>query len=318
MAGSFNFGEWISARSVIGSTLAEIGEENEKLYVCTPDVAMSLIEFQTKFPERFIDVGIAEQNCIGVAAGIALEGNIPVVMGMLPFLSMRSCEQIRTDVCYQNLPVRIIGTGGGLTSGGGSTHNAMEDIAILKSMVNMCVISIGDPNMIRDILKLSMDYTGPMYIRLAQGKKDRVLYEPGRYEFKVGGSVTARNGNDLTVIAHGEMVGMALDVAEELANEGIDLRVIDMYSIKPFDKEAVNKAVEETNGIIVWEDHLMEGGLASTLADYFLDNQISPKQFKRFGIPQVYAGFGAGFEQQGKYGYAEKDIIACAKEMMKK
>lgn len=160
MAGSFNFGEWISARSVIGATLNEIGAENDKLYVCTPDVAMSLIEFKENYPERFIDVGIAEQNCIGVAAGIALEGNIPVVMGMLPFLSMRACEQVRTDVCYQNLPVRIIGTGGGLTSGGGSTHNAMEDIAILKSMVNMTVLSIGDPNMIRDILKLSMDYEG--------------------------------------------------------------------------------------------------------------------------------------------------------------
>ena len=109
---------------------------------------------------------------------------------------------------------------------------------------------------------------------------------------------------------------MALDAAEELAEEGIDLRVIDMYTIKPFDKEAVNKALEETNGIIVWEDHLMEGGLASSLADYFVDNKIQPKQFKRFGIPQVYAGFGAGFEQQEKYGYAKKDIIACVKEMM--
>ncbi|MBQ9063560.1 MAG: hypothetical protein IJ121_12190 [Eubacterium sp.] len=194
MAGSFNFGEWISARSVIGATLNEIGAENEKLFVCTPDVAMNLIEFKENYPERFIDVGIAEQNCIGVAAGIALEGNIPVVMGMLPFLSMRACEQVRTDVCYQNLPVRIIGTGGGLTSGGGSTHNAMEDIAILKSMVNMTVVSIGDPNMIRDILKLSMDYEGPMYIRLAQGKKDRPLYVPGTIEFKSGGCVTARDG----------------------------------------------------------------------------------------------------------------------------
>lgn len=316
MAGSFNFGEWISARSVIGATLNEIGAENDKLYVCTPDVAMSLIEFKENYPERFIDVGIAEQNCIGVAAGIALEGNIPVVMGMLPFLSMRACEQVRTDVCYQNLPVRIIGTGGGLTSGGGSTHNAMEDIAILKSMVNMTVLSIGDPNMIRDILKLSMDYEGPMYIRLAQGKKDRQLYEPGTIDFKIGGSVTARDGKDITVICHGEMVGMALDAAEELAKEGIDLRVIDMYTIKPFDKEAVDKALEETNGIIVWEDHLMEGGLASSLADYFVDNKIQPKQFKRFGIPQVYAGFGAGFEQQEKYGYAKKDIVACVKEMM--
>ena len=142
MAGSFNFGEWISARSVIGDTLHEIGATNEKLFVCTPDVGMNLKQFRQSYPERYIDVGIAEQNCVGVAAGLALAGNIPVIMGMLPFLSMRACEQVRTAVCYQNLPVRIIGTGGGLTSGGGSTHNAMEDIAIVKSMVNMTVISI--------------------------------------------------------------------------------------------------------------------------------------------------------------------------------
>ena len=228
MAGSFNFGEWISARSVIGDTLDEIGKTNEKLFVCTPDVGMNLKRFREHYPDRYLDVGIAEQNCVGVAAGLALEGNIPVIMGMLPFLSMRSCEQVRTAVCYQNLPVRIIGTGGGLTSGGGSTHNAMEDIAILKSMVNMTVLSIGDPNMIRDILHLSMDYAGPMYIRLAQGKKDRQLYEPGTIEYKIGGSVTARDGKDFTILAHGEMVGEALDVAEELAKEGIDVRVIDM------------------------------------------------------------------------------------------
>ena len=317
MAGSFNFGEWISARSVIGSTLNEIGGKNDKLYVCTPDVAMNLIEFKENYPDRFIDVGIAEQNCIGVAAGIALEGNIPVVMGMLPFLSMRACEQVRTAVCYQNLPVRIIGTGGGLTSGGGSTHNAMEDIAILKSMVNMTVVSIGDPNMVRDILKLSMDYEGPMYIRLAQGKKDRVLYEPGTIDFRIGGSVTAREGKDITIIAHGEMVGKALDVAEEAAKDGTDVRVIDMYTIKPFDEKAVIKAINETKGMIVWEDHLMSGGLASSLADFFVDNQIFPKKFKRFGIPQVYAGFGSGDELQAKYGYADEDILDCIKEMMK-
>lgn len=197
MAGSFNFGEWISARSVIGDALLEIGKTNEKLFVCTPDVGMNLKGFRQAFPERYIDVGIAEQNCVGVAAGLALAGNIPVIMGMLPFLSMRSCEQVRTAVCYQNLPVRIIGTGGGLTSGGGSTHNAMEDIAIVKSMVNMTVLSICDPNMIRDILHLSMEYPGPMYIRLAQGKKDRQLYEPGTIPFSIGGSVTAGTARTL-------------------------------------------------------------------------------------------------------------------------
>ncbi|MCD8363331.1 MAG: transketolase family protein [Lachnospiraceae bacterium] len=315
MAGSFNFGEWISARSVIGDTLNEIGKTNEKLFVCTPDVGMNLKGFRENFPERYVDVGIAEQNCVGVAAGLALAGNVPVIMGMLPFLSMRACEQVRTVVCYQNLPVRIIGTGGGLTSGGGSTHNAMEDIAILKSMVNMNVLSIGDPNMIRDILKLSMDFPGPMYIRLAQGKKDRQLYEPGTLTFSIGGSVTAREGKDFTIFAHGEMVGLALDAAEILAADGIDVRVIDMYSIKPFDTEAVEKALTETGNLVVWEDHLMSGGLASTIADYFIDRDLRPKTFRRFGIPQVYAGFGSGEELQRKYGYHIDDVVAYIRSL---
>ncbi len=315
MAGSFNFGEWISARSVIGDTLNEIGKTNEKLFVVTPDVGMNLKNFRENYPERYIDVGIAEQNCVGVAAGLALEGNIPVIMGMLPFLSMRACEQVRTAVCYQNLPVRIIGTGGGLTSGGGSTHNAMEDISILKSMVNMNVLSIGDPNMIRDILLISMDFEGPMYIRLAQGKKDRVLYEPGTNTYSIGGSVTAKDGKDATILCHGEMVGLALDAAEELAKDGIDVRVVDMYSIKPFDTEAVDKAVAETGNIIVWEDHLMTGGLASSIADYFMDKAIQPKSFRRFGIPQVFAGFGSGEEQQLKYGYHIQDVVTYIKSL---
>ncbi|MDO4269506.1 MAG: transketolase C-terminal domain-containing protein [Eubacteriales bacterium] len=316
MAGSFNFGEWISARSVIGDALHEIGETNDKLFVCTPDVGMNLKQFRQDFPDRYIDVGIAEQNCVGVAAGLALEGNIPVIMGMLPFLSMRACEQVRTAVCYQNLPVRIIGTGGGLTSGGGSTHNAMEDIAIVKSMVNMTVLSICDPNMIRDILHLSMDYPGPMYIRLAQGKKDRQLYEPGTVKFSIGGSVTARGGKDAAILAHGEMVGEALDAAEELAKDGIDVRVIDMYTVKPFDEAAVRRAVEETGNIVVWEDHLMSGGLASSISDFFVDNAIRPKHFKRFGIPQVYAGFGSGEELRKKYGYDIADVTKAIRDMV--
>lgn len=273
----------MSGRSVIGDTLYEIGQKDERLFVCTPDIGGALQSFRDTFPERYIDPGICEQNVIGIAAGLALEGNIPVVTGMIPFLSMRACEQIRTDVCYQNLPVRIIGTGGGLTSGGGSTHNAMEDISILKTLVNMSILSIGDPNLIRDALLIGMDYPGPMYIRLAQGKSDTVIYEPG--------SVTLALG------------------------KGIVARVVDMVSIKPLDTELVLRCIRETKDVIVLEDHLTYGGLASSIADIIADYQIYPRHFKRLGIPQVYAGFGSGAELRRKYGYDGEACYLAALEV---
>ena len=139
---TFNFGSFMSARSVVGDTLHELGLKHNNVWGLTADTGGWLAPFKKDFPDRFIDVGIAEQNLAGIAAGLALEGNIPFIAGMVPFMTMRACEQNRTAVCYQDLPVRFIGTGGGLTSGGGSTHNAMEDIAIMKSLVNMTVLSI--------------------------------------------------------------------------------------------------------------------------------------------------------------------------------
>jgi len=313
---TFNFGSFLSARTVMGDTMHELGEKHDHVWALTADTGGALKEFKKDFPDRYIDVGVAEQNLAGIAAGLALEGNIPFIAGMIPFMTMRACEQNRTAICYQDLPVRFIGTGGGLTSGGGSTHNAMEDIAIMKSLVNMTVLSIGDPNMVRDIMLLSMDYPHPLYIRLAQGKKDRMLYEPGAYTYKIGMGITARDGQDATIIAHGEMVFVALEAAKMLAAEGIEARVIDMYSIKPLDEALVLKAVKETRNIVVLEDHLMEGGLASVMADAFADGGVYPKNFKRLGIPQVYAGFGSGEEQRVKYGYDEAATVAAVKKML--
>ncbi len=314
---SMNFGTIMSARSVSGEALHELGSKHDNVWALTSDTGTWITAFKKDFNDRYIDVGVAEQNLTGIAAGLALEGNIPFIAGMIPFMTMRACEQVRTAVCYQDLPVRFVGTGGGLTSGGGSTHNAMEDIAIMKSMVNMTVLSIADPNMIRDILILSMTYPHPMYIRLAQGKEDRVLYEPGDFNYKVGMGITARDGNDATIITHGEMVFEAIEAANALAEEGIDVRVVDMYSIKPVDEDLITRAAEETENILVLEDHLMEGGLASTVADVFMDGGVYPKKFKRLGIPQVYAGFGSGPEQRAKYGYDKDAAITAVQKMLK-
>ena len=315
MGVTMNFDVMMSSRSIVGETLHEIGMKDERIWVLTADTGGNLKDFKRDCADRFVDVGIAEQNCIGVAAGLALEGNIPVVMGMIPFLSMRACEQVRTDVCYQNLPVRLIGTGGGLTLGGGSTHNAMEDIAIFTSMVNMTVISIGDPAMVRDVIYASLDRPGPMFIRLAQGRAEAVIYEPGTIKYEIGKGIVARDGNDATIFCHGEMIRESLEAANALAEEGISVRVIDMFTIKPLDVELVLRCVKETKRILVWEDHLMYGGLASAMSDAIVDNGVYPLVFKRMGIPQVYAGFGSGPEQRVKYGYDIESVKTALREM---
>lgn len=314
---TFTFGEMLSARSVIGTTLAELGAEHENLWVLTPDIGATLVEFRDTYPDRFLDVGLAEQVCVGIAAGLAYDGNIPVVSGMLPFLSMRALEQVRTDVCYPNLPVKIIGTHGGLVGNGGSTHYAVEDLALMCALTNMTVTSIGDPLMVGEILRQSMSMQGPIYIRLAVGKKDMVLYEPGQHDIRIGKGIVAREGTDATIFTHGTVVAQALQAAEELAKDGRSVRVVDMFTLKPIDEELIAQCAEETGGrFVVLEDHLAYGGLATRIADVMADRGIHLTAFERLGIPQVYAGFGDDEELRDKYGYGLDATIAATRRVI--
>ncbi|MEI3865582.1 transketolase C-terminal domain-containing protein [Microbacterium sp. CCNWLW134] len=309
---TFTFGEFLGARSVIGSTLAELGEDRENLFVLTPDIGATLVEFRDRFPDRFIDVGLAEQACVGIAAGLAYDGNIPVVSGMLPFLSMRALEQIRTDICYPNLPVKIIGTHGGLVGNGGSTHYAVEDLALMSALTNMTVTSIGDPLMVGEIIRQSMSMTGPLYIRLAVGKKDMVLYEPGQHDIRIGKGIIAREGTDLTLFTHGTTVAQALAAADQAAEAGISVRVVDMFTLKPIDEELILDSAERTDGrFVVLEDHLAYGGLASRIADVIADRRLHLTAFERLGIPQVYAGFGEDEQLRDKHGYGLAATVAA-------
>jgi transketolase len=316
---TFTFGEMLSARSVIGTTLAELGETHDNLWVLTPDIGATLVEFRDKYPERFVDVGLAEQVCVGIAAGLAYDGNIPVVSGMLPFLSMRALEQIRTDVCYPNLPVKIIGTHGGLVGNGGSTHYAVEDLALMCALTNMTVTSIGDPMMVGEILRQSMSMHGPIYIRLAVGKKDMVLYEEGEHDIRIGKGIVARQGTDATIFTHGTVVSQALQAADELAKDGRSVRVVDMFTLKPIDADLIAQCAEETDGrFVVVEDHLAYGGLASRIADVVADQGIHLTAFERLGIPQVYAGFGDDEELRNKYGYGLSATIGATRHAIAK
>lgn len=314
---TFTFGEMLSARSVIGTTLAELGEDHDNLWVLTPDIGATLVEFRDKYPDRFLDVGLAEQVCVGIAAGLAYDGNIPVVSGMLPFLSMRALEQVRSDVCYPNLPVKIIGTHGGLVGNGGSTHYAVEDLALMCALTNMTVTSVGDPLMVGEVIRQSMSMPGPIYIRLAVGKKDMVLYEPGQHEVRIGKGIVARDGTDATIFTHGTVVAQALQAAEELAKDGRSVRVVDMFTLKPIDEELIVRCAEETGGrFVVLEDHLAYGGLATRIADVLADRGIHLTAFERLGIPQVYAGFGEDEQLRDKYGYGLDATIAATRRVI--
>lgn len=308
MGKSYTLDEYNSARTVVGDAITELGAKDERVWLLTPDIGWGCKDFKEQNPDRFIDTGIAEQDVVGIASGLAYDGNIPFIIGMMPFMSMRALEQVRTDVCYPNLPVRIIANYAGLTGNGGSTHYAIEDMALYSSLVNMTVVAASDPTQLKQVIKKSLTYKGPMSIRMDPGKKNRVIYSEDSV-FEIGKGYLAKDGKDISIIACGEMVDYALQVADEAEKLGISVRVIDMFTIKPIDEEIVIKAAKETGNIIVWEDHLMKNGLASAVADVLTDNVISLKSFKRFGVPQVYPGFGSNEQLYKLYGYDKDSVL---------
>ena len=314
MKQSYTLDEYNSARSVVGDTIAEFGGKDNRVWLLTPDIGFGCKDFKEKYPDRFLDTGIAEQNVVGISSGLAYDGNIPFIIGMMPFMSMRALEQVRTDICYPNLPVRIIANYAGLTGNGGSTHYAMEDMALYSSLVNMTVCAASDPVQLRQIIEKSMTYDGPLSIRIDPGKENRILY-PSDADFEIGKGFTAREGRDISVIACGEMVDYALQLHDAAEKEGISVRVIDMFTVKPLDEEIVRKAASETGRIIVWEDHLMQNGLASAVADVLCDQGIRVKSFKRFGVPQVYPGFGSAEELYHQYQYDLEAVLSYLKSL---
>jgi transketolase len=304
----YDFGR-ASSREQAGEAIYQIGEKSDKVFCVTSDVGLLVKKFREAHPNNYVDTGIAEQNGASIAAGLALEGYKPYIVGMIPFMTMRAFEQVRTDICYQNLPVTILGTGGGLVSTGGATHNCMEDVSLMRTLVNMSVVSVSDPLMIHSFIHQSFDWDGPLFIRQAGGKSDRILYSETPGDYPLGKGLLARPGKDVTVIAHGSLVAKALDAAEEVASQGIDVRVIDMYSIKPLDEQMIIAAIEETGNIIVAEDHLRRGGLSSAVAELIVDEGVYPKNIVRLGIPDVYAGYGPESALQEALGYGQAAIL---------
>ncbi|MDD3414906.1 MAG: transketolase C-terminal domain-containing protein [Lachnospiraceae bacterium] len=315
---TFNFGDMFeSSRSIVGQTLIDIGKTNKNAVVLTADLSRTnqTLGFKENYPERFFNVGIAEQNMLGIAAGLALEGKIPFVLTFATFASMRACEQLRTDICYQNLKVRIIACNAGLTTGGGATHYGQEDIGIARTFANLTVVTPGDPNKFRDVLMSTMDIEGPVYIRMGQGKGEPVVYKEEQM-YEIGKAVTCHEGNDITVVACGVMLSHAVEAAKILEKDGIHVRVLDMHTIKPIDQGAILEALKDTGKIITAEDHYIIGGLGSAVAEVIAESGKTC-QFKRLGIPGEYAGFGTANELYAKYGYDCQGIVNAVHIMLK-
>lgn len=281
----------IANRIACGETLVELMRENRNIVVVDADACKSTgtVVCREQVPENFIQCGIAEQNMMGVSAGLALQGKIPFAATFSVFTCMRAVEQIRNSICYANLNVNVVGTHSGLETGGdGGTHQGIEDIAIMRALPNMTVFAPSTPICTRAITREMAAYNGPSYMRLGKDPAPE-LYEEGE-QFPIGGSKLLRDGKDLTIIACGSMVWRAVEAAKLLEAEGIDARVIDLYSIKPIDTEAIVKAARETKGIVAVEDHNIMGGMGGAIAEVLCE--YAPTKMLRVGMNDVFGRSG--------------------------
>lgn len=307
----------IATRDAYGQTLEKLGHENKDIVALDADLSGSTKTnvFAKSFPDRFINVGIAEQNLLGTAAGLAAAGKIPFASTFAVFATGRAFEIIRNSICYPNLNVKIAATHAGLTVGeDGATHQSLEDISIMRSLPNMVVLSPADGVETEQCIRKAAEYKGPVYIRLGRSGLP-VIFEDD-YEFQIGKGSLLREGNDVTIISTGVMTEKALLAHEQLLKEGISARVINMASIKPIDKDIIIKAAKETKGIVTVEEHNIIGGLGSAVAEVLVENH--PTHQIRIGTQDVFGESGNGNELLEKYGLNVDNIISKVKELNNK
>lgn len=308
----------IATRETYGETLIELGKENENIVVLDADLSKSTKThgFSKEFPNRFFNMGIAEQNVMGTAAGFAASGKIPFASTFAVFASGRAFEIIRNSICYPKLNVKVCATHAGITVGeDGASHQAVEDLALMRALPNMTVLNPADAVSAKALLNEAAKYNGPVYVRLGRAKVP-VIYNEKDTQFAIGKGMEVKDGKDLAIIATGIMVETAINASEELAKEGISARVIDIHTLKPIDKDIILKAAKETKGIITVEEHNIVGGLGSAVAEVLVENY--PVPMKRIGINDTFGESGKPDELMEKYGLTSENIVLKAKEMLQK
>ena len=305
-------------RDVYGETLAQLGRENKDIVALEADVGSSSksIVFGKEFPSRYFNVGVAEANMVAVAAGLATTGKIPFANTFAAFMVLRAADPVRSLVAYTKLNVKLAGTYAGLSdSYDGASHHAIADIAFMRALPNMTVISVSDPVEAELATRAAAEFKGPVYLRLSRAEVPVVL-DKASYDFKIGKGVTLVDGGDLTIVATGYMLIKALEAAEILAAKGIKARVVNIHTIKPIDRELLIACARETGAIVTAEEHNVLGGLGSAVSEVLAGNCPVPIEF--VGVEDRFTESGDYEKLLAKYGLSADNIVARAQKVLKR
>lgn len=306
----------IATRESYGNALAELGKEKENLVVLDADLAAATKTgiFKKAFPERHIDCGIAEANMTGIAAGLSTCGKVPFVSTFAMFAAGRAYEQVRNSIGYPHLNVKIGGSHAGISVGeDGATHQCCEDIALMRTIPGMTVVNPADYYEMKAAVKAIAAYNGPVYVRLGRLAIETINDE--RYQFELGKGITMRDGKDITIVATGLMVGESLKAAEQLAEAGIDARVINIHTIKPIDAELLQKAAKETGRIVTAEEHSIIGGLGDAVCEAIREN---PVPVTKIGVNDCFGYSGPAVDLLKDFGLCADHVVEVVKEVLKK
>lgn len=306
----------IATRDAYGKVLVELGAKNSDIVVLDGDLSKSTktAEFAKAYPERFFNMGIAEQNMMGFAAGLAASGKIPFASTFAIFATGRAFEQIRNSIAYPKLNVKIAATHAGISVGeDGASHQAVEDVALMRAVPNMTVLVPADAEETRQVVKAAAEYNGPVYIRMGRLSVP-VIYDNG-YEFAIGKADIYREGSDAAIIANGLMVAEAVQAAEKLAAQGIEVAILNCASVKPLDQQAVIAAAQKTGAVVTAEEHNVIGGLGSAVAEVLGEN--CPVPLQRVGLKDTFGESGNPHELLEKYDLTADAIIRAVQRVIK-
>jgi transketolase len=290
-------------RNAFADELTRLGNADARVVMLSGDIGNRLFDkFKTAHPSRFLNCGVAEQNMMGVAAGMAMSGLRPVAYTITPFITSRCLEQIRTDACYHDLPVTIVAVGAGLSYAGlGPTHHACEDVAFLRAIPNMVVVCPGDAWEVRGALRAAFKQDKPVYIRMGK-KGEPVIHKEVPPDFAIGRAITVQDGEDVCLLSSGNMLPEAIEAAHRLSEKRVSACVVSFHTVKPLDEICLAKAFGTFKLVATIEEHTLLGGFGSAVAEWVVDKAVKPEVFLRFGTPDLF------FKKSGEQEYAREEL----------